>query len=51
MSQMKKQGPYGGVGGIPWTDVDTFRKYGQLAAIEIRTGDAIDAIRARYSTI
>ena len=41
-------GAYGGIGGSPWTDINTFLKNGQITAMEIRAGSEIDAIRARY---
>ena len=50
-SDLTEDGPYGNViGGSPWTDINTFKENGQLTAIQIRAGGAIDAIRARYST-
>ena len=48
---MTEDGPYGTSGGDPWTDVGTFMEHGPLTAIQIRTGGAIDGLRARYITI
>ena len=44
-----EDGPYGGIYGYPWTDINTFIKNGQITAMEIRSGSSIHAIRARYS--
>ena len=49
--ELTEDGPYGNVGGSPWTDVNTFMANGPLTAIEIRAGGAIDGLRARYSTV
>ena len=48
-TELSEDGPYGNAGGSPWTDVDTFTENGHLTAIEIRRGDSIDGLRARYS--
>ena len=49
--ELTEDGPYGNVGGSPWTDVNTFMANGPLTAIEIRAGGAIDGLRARYSKV
>ena len=43
--ELFEDGPYGK---RAWTDVDTFMENGPLTAIEIRAGDEIDGLRARY---
>lgn len=43
-----EDGPYGGYGGIPWTDGSGVNRNGYITAIEIRAQSEIDAIRARY---
>ena len=48
-SDLTEDGPYGGTGGGPWTDINTFIKNGQITAMEIRASSLINAIRARYS--
>ena len=41
-------GPYGGQGGSNWNDMPKVIVNGPLTAIEIRSDEEIDAIRARY---
>ena len=45
---LTEDGPYGSEGGSPWTDFNTFKENGPLTAIQIKSGGAIDALRARY---
>ena len=46
-----EDGPFGGDGGSEWSDALGFDTNGEITAIEIRSGQRVDAISTRYGDI
>jgi hypothetical protein len=46
--QVLEDGPYGGSGGSPWTDGGEVHLNGHPTAVDVRTGDRLDALRIRW---
>ena len=42
-----EDGPYGGSGGSPWTDGGEVHLNGHPSAVDVRTGDRVDALRMK----
>ncbi len=46
-----EDGPYGGDGGSAWTDGGDVHLNGPITAIEVHSGERIDAIKVRYGEV